>query len=83
MYNFQGLLKIILLTNSYFIHSFYRELCNRFSAESNKYREQSQTDLQKYKFYYDRYMNHVKSLKFENEVCINSTLLIIKNILMY
>ncbi|CAL1270431.1 unnamed protein product [Larinioides sclopetarius] len=49
-------------------HEFQWDACNRYNEEISKTKEQSKSALDKYLFYYDRYMNHVKSLKFENKL---------------
>ncbi|GFT73477.1 e3 ubiquitin-protein ligase ariadne-1 [Nephila pilipes] len=49
-------------------HEFQWDRCNRYNEEISRSKEQSRSALDKYLFYYDRYMNHVKSLKFENEL---------------
>lgn len=46
--------------------------CNRYDEEEAKAardaQEKSRAALQRYLFYCNRYMNHMQSLKFENEV---------------
>jgi ariadne-1 len=46
--------------------------CNRFNEadakEARDNQERSRAALKKYLFYCERYMNHLKSLKFENKL---------------
>ena len=46
--------------------------CNRFdeveSKQARDSQERSRAALQRYLFYYNRYMNHMQSLKFENRL---------------
>ncbi|GIY44975.1 e3 ubiquitin-protein ligase arih1 [Caerostris darwini] len=49
-------------------HEFQWDTCNRYNEEISKTKEISRSALDKYLFYYDRYMNHVKSLEFESKL---------------
>ncbi|RWS22625.1 E3 ubiquitin-protein ligase arih1-like protein [Leptotrombidium deliense] len=40
--------------------------CNVYKMSSDETKEQNRASLQKFLFYFDRYMNHKKSLQFEN-----------------
>ena len=49
-----------------------RYSCNRYDESEAKQardsQEKSRAALQRYLFYYNRYMNHMQSLKFENKL---------------
>ncbi|KAG8197870.1 hypothetical protein JTE90_024269 [Oedothorax gibbosus] len=47
-----------LCSRSWTSHNFNWEKCNRYNEETIKSKELSQSDLQKYDFYYSCYMNH-------------------------
>ncbi|XP_033212517.1 E3 ubiquitin-protein ligase arih1l-like [Belonocnema kinseyi] len=42
--------------------------CNRYDGDNQELKEKSRIFLERYLFYYSRYMNHMQSLKFEHKL---------------